>query len=59
MTSQENTDSKVNAESFDYYVCGLRIGDVDYTVRAVFVKPKDGDRYYDHKLTRIEKREID
>ncbi len=55
VTSQENTDSKVNAESFDYYVCGLRIGDVDYTVRAVFVKPKDGDRYYDHKLTRIEK----
>ncbi|HBC28886.1 MAG TPA: hypothetical protein DC006_04315, partial [Prevotellaceae bacterium] len=55
VTSQRNTDTKVDAEKFDYYVCGLNIGGVDYTVRAVFVTPKDGTRYYDHKLTRIEK----
>lgn len=53
--SLPNTDSKINAERFDYYVCGLNIGGVEYTVRAVFVMPKDGTRYYDHKLTKIEK----
>lgn len=55
VTSKANTDDKVDAEKFDYYVCGLKIGEVDYTVRAVFVTPRDGTRYYDHKLTRIEK----
>lgn len=55
VTLKANTDDKVDAEKFDYYVCGLKIGGVDYTVRAVFVTPRDGTRYYDHKLTRIEK----
>lgn len=55
MSSQPNTDTKINADRFDYYICGLKIGGKDYTVRAVFVTPKDGTRYYDHKLTKIEK----
>lgn len=53
--SMPNNDSKVDAEKFDYYVCGLNIGEVNYTVRSVFVTLKDGTRYYDHKLTKIEK----
>ena len=53
--SRKNNDNKVDAEKFDYYVCGLKIDGEDYTVRAVFVTPKDGTRYYDHKLTKIEK----
>ena len=53
--SQANTDDKVDAEKFDYYVCGMKIGGEDYTVRAVIVTPKEGTRYYDHKLTKIEK----
>ena len=53
--SQANTDDKVDAEKFDYYVCGMKIGGEDYTVRAVIVKPKEGTRYYDHKLSKIEK----
>lgn len=53
--SMPNNDSKVDAEKFDYYVCGLNIGRVNYTVRSVFVTLKDGTRYYDHKLTKIEK----
>lgn len=53
--SMPNTDVKVSADNFDYYVCGLKIGGVDYTVRMVVVTPKDGPKYYDHKLTKIEK----
>ena len=53
--SMPNTDTKVDAEKFDYYVCGLKIGGENYTVRAVFVTPKNGTVYYDHRLTHIEK----
>ncbi len=53
-----NEDTKVNVESFDYFVCGLKIGMVDYTVKSVVVVLPDGERYYDHKLTTIEKGEL-
>lgn len=56
--SQANTDDKVDAEKFDYYVCGMKIGGEDYTVRAVIVTPKEGTRYYDHKPFQNRKREI-
>ena len=36
--------------SFSYYVCGLKIGDIDYTVKAVIANQNNGKRYYDHKL---------
>ena len=52
----ENEDSKnPNVKSFDYYVCGLKINGEDYTVKAVISNMADGSRYYDHKLTQIEK----
>ena len=41
--------------SYDYYLCGLNIGDEEYTVKAVISNLDDGSRYYDHKLTAIEK----
>ena len=53
--SQPNEDTKVDAKQFDYYVCGLKIGAQDYTVKSVIVTLDDGTRYYDHKLTSIEK----
>lgn len=53
--SADNTDRKVNAQSFDYYIVGIQIGGVDYTVRAVVVNTKSGETYYDHKLSSIEK----
>lgn len=55
--SQENTDPGKNADvsMYHYYVCGLKIGDADYTVRAVIAEQPNGNRYYDHKLTQIEK----
>ncbi|MBU3813567.1 MAG: hypothetical protein H9791_03540 [Candidatus Bacteroides intestinipullorum] len=55
--SQENTEPEKNRDvsMYHYYVCGLKIGNTDYTVRAVIAEQPNGNRYYDHKLTRIEK----
>lgn len=40
---------------YEYYLAGLNIGGVDYTVRAAIGVGRNGNRYYDHKLTQIEK----
>ena len=55
--SEKNTDKEKNpsVSEYQYYVCGLKIGGVDYTVRSVFALDNNGNRYYDHKLTDIEK----
>lgn len=55
--SADNHDTKKNpnVSKYHYYVCGLKIGGVDYTVRMVEAEDKDGNRYYDHKLIHIEK----
>ena len=55
--SSENIDKEKhpNVTSYDYYVCGLKIGDVDFTVKMVVSNMEDGKRYYDHKLSQIEK----
>ena len=50
----EDVEKHPNVSSYDYYVCGLRIGNEDYTVKSV-ISNIDGKRYYDHKLTAIEK----
>ncbi|MDR0768787.1 MAG: hypothetical protein LBE71_02625 [Dysgonamonadaceae bacterium] len=50
-----NKERNPNVERYDYYVVGLKIGGVDYTVRATVAVDSKGDRYYDHKLSRIEK----
>ncbi|MBQ7162317.1 MAG: hypothetical protein IJR64_01815 [Bacteroidales bacterium] len=55
ITSTPNEDNKVDATQFDYYVCGLKIGCDDYTVKSVIVTLSDGRKYYDHKLSHIEK----
>lgn len=44
-----------DVKSFRYYVCGLKIGEKDYTVKAVVAEQNNGNRYYDHRLTDIEK----
>lgn len=55
--SRENTDKEKNPNvtEYQYYVCGLKIGDADYTVRSTIAVDNKGNRYYDHKLTSIEK----
>ena len=45
-------------KSFRYYVCGLKIGGENYTVKAVVAVQSNGSRYYDHKLSEIEKGEL-
>ena len=35
-------------------MCRLKIADVDYTVKAVIAEQNNGERYYDHTLTKIE-----
>ena len=55
--SRANIDTSKNPDvkEYMYYVCGLKIGGVDYTVRSTVAVDKNGNRYYDHKLTHIEK----
>ena len=43
--------------SYRYYVVGLKIGDVHYTAKLV-VGRKNGESYYDHSLTEIEKNSL-
>lgn len=42
-------------QGYEYYVSGLNVGGADYTVRAAVAVSRNGNRYYDHKLTQIEK----
>ena len=51
----EDVEKYPGIKSFRYYVCGLKIGSNDYTVKAVIAVQNNGDRYYDHKLSSIEK----
>ena len=49
-----NTKDKHDYDTFRYYVAGIDIDGVPYTVKMV-VGVKDGKKYYDHDLTQIEK----
>lgn len=49
-----NEKSNNKYDSYRYYVCGLKIGTSDYTVKLT-IGVKSGKKYYDHALTEIEK----
>ena len=49
-----NTKSVTGFDSYRYYVTGINIGGEDYTAKIV-VGVKNGEIYYDHALTQIEK----
>ena len=51
----EEKGNNPSIDAYEYYVCGLKIGGIDYLVKAVIGIDDKGNRYYDHKLTRIEK----
>ena len=51
----EDAEKYSDIKSFRYYVSGLKIGKNDYTIKAVVAVQNNGDRYYDHKLSSIEK----
>ena len=44
-----------NVAECQHYVCGLKINGEDYTVHSIVVALNKGDKYYDHKLSHIEK----
>lgn len=58
--STPNADVEKNPDVVEYqhFVCGLKIGDEDYTVHSLVAVDKKGDRYYDHNLTAIEKKKL-
>ncbi len=57
INSIPNEDPKNNGkiEAFDYYFIGLKIDGKDYTAKVVVAKNSDGQKYYDHALSKIEK----
>ena len=48
-------DRNPGVKEYQNYVCGLKIGGEDYTVLSKIAVDRDGNRYYDHRLTHIEK----
>ena len=49
-----NSKAKNGFDTYKYYVVGLRIDGADYTAKLA-IGTKDGETYYDHALTEIEK----
>lgn len=56
--SQVSSEKLKNAKEVQYYACGLNIGGVPYTVKFVVAEYENGERYYDHALTQIEKGDL-
>ena len=51
----DDIDKNPQITEYQYFVSGLKIAGVDYTVRSVIAVQSNGERYYDHKLTHMEK----
>ena len=54
----EDLAKNPDIKEYEYYIAGLNIGGTDYTVRASVGIATTGDKYYDHKLTKIEKGDL-
>lgn len=52
--SRRNLKGHNGFEEYKYYVCGLVIDGEDYTAKIV-IGVKNGQSYYDHRLSKIEK----
>ncbi len=57
ITEEPNTKTNTGFDSYRYYVVGMKMGGVDYTIKLV-VGMKNGEAYYDHALTEIEKNSL-
>ncbi len=55
-----NADKSKNPEidSYQHYVCGLLIGEEEYTVHSIVAVDNRCDRYYDHNMVRAEKEKL-
>ena len=60
ISSEPNNDTVKNPDVVEYqhFVCGLKIGNEDYTVHSLIAVDRSGDRYYDHNLTNVEKTKL-
>ena len=60
MQKPKRMDTAKNPDVVEYqhFVCGLKIGNEDYTVHSLVAVDKHGNRYYDHNLTQIEKTKL-
>jgi hypothetical protein len=57
ISEEENYNKTAHSEikTFQYFVSGLTVADEDFTVKSVVAIQKDGRRYYDQRLSSIEK----
>ena len=53
-----DTAKNPDVVEYQHFVCGLKIGNEDYTVHSLVAVDKNGNRYYDHNLTQIEKTKL-
>lgn len=53
--ANEDTKKNPDIKEYQYLVSGLKLGNIDYTVKSVIGVDRKGNRYYDHALTQIEK----
>ena len=51
----EDKATNPNIEKYSYFASGLNINGIDYTVKSVIGTDKDGNHYYDQRLSEIEK----
>lgn len=58
--NEKNEDLVTNPEidHYSYLLNGIKIAGEDYTAKSVIAVAKDGKKYYDHKLSKIEKGRI-
>ena len=57
IAEEVNEKDKNEYDSFRYYVAGLKMAGIDYTVKLA-IGVKNGYTYYDHALTPIEKQKL-
>ncbi len=55
ITEEKAGKPKAQYPKYRYYVVGLKIGDVDYTAKITVGVDENGNKFYDHSLTDIEK----
>ena len=51
----EDKEKHPNIEKYKYFVSALNINNVDYTCKSAIGVDKDGNHYYDQRLSQIEK----
>lgn len=55
ITREQASKAGAQYPEYEYYVVGLKIGDVDYTAKVTIGVDENGNKFYDHALTEIEK----